>query len=91
MKAIETRYLGPTNTRGSRIKASDEDGNSVTMSYDDANSSEENHAAVCKALCEKMGWPGVMLGGHTKAGMVWVFERGAPRCNGEPKIFADGK
>jgi hypothetical protein len=28
MKAIKTKFKGPTNTRGSRIVASDEDGNS---------------------------------------------------------------
>ena len=36
MKAIITKYIGPTDTRGSRIKASDEDGNSITIGYDHA-------------------------------------------------------
>ena len=35
MQAIETRYLGPTNTRGSRIKATAAAG-SITIHYDDA-------------------------------------------------------
>lgn len=32
MKAITTTFHGPTNTRGSRIVASDQDGNRVTVS-----------------------------------------------------------
>lgn len=33
MKAIQTRYLGCTNTKGSRIKAWAEGGHSVTIGY----------------------------------------------------------
>jgi hypothetical protein len=73
MKTITTRYLGPTNYRGSRIKASDQDGNKVIMTYRDEFNSEENHKTVAKALCEKMGWFGKLFGGYTKNGMVWVF------------------
>ena len=32
-KAIITRYLGPTNTKGARIVASDGDGNRITVPY----------------------------------------------------------
>ena len=30
MKAIETRYIGPTDYKGARIKADDGDGNTTT-------------------------------------------------------------
>lgn len=53
MQAIITKYLNPTNTRGSRYKASCE-AMSVTVSADDALSLECNHVAACEALCKKM-------------------------------------
>jgi hypothetical protein len=74
MKAITTRYNGPTNTRGSRITATDEDGNRVSVSYNDALNSEPNHAAAARKLCQKMDWRGNLTGGHTKHGMVWVWD-----------------
>ncbi len=76
-KAIETRYLGPTNHRGSRILATDMDHNRIYFSecggYDDM-SIEERHQAAAYALCKKMGWKGVLKGGGTKKGYVWVFD-----------------
>lgn len=43
--AVETKYLGPTNTRGSRIKATalSGRGKSVIVPYDHALSTTENH------------------------------------------------
>lgn len=61
MKAIITKYHGPTNTRGSRISASDQDGNRISMSYESDLSSENMHDKVAKALCVKMGWTGHSL------------------------------
>jgi len=55
MQAIITKYLGPTNVRGSRIKATCAAG-SLTVSYDDALGSDGNHRAVAEALCVKLGW-----------------------------------
>ncbi len=56
MKAIQTKYLPPTNSRGARLKADDGDGNSVTIPRDHALSHEEAHKAAAKALCDKMMW-----------------------------------
>lgn len=73
MKAIFTKYHGPTNTRGSRISASDEDGNRITISYPHELSGEDVHRKAAQALCDKMGWTGEMVaGGHSK-GYVFVF------------------
>jgi len=74
MKAIETRYLGPTSVKCSRIKATDDDHNSVTISVNYAQSSEENQQRACRILCEKMGWTGTLIGGHTAKGMAWVWQ-----------------
>lgn len=81
MKAITTRYFGPTNFKGSRIKATTEGGNSVTLHYDDALNSDQNHAKAAKALCDKLGWRAEMIGGHLENGMAWVFEAHSPRIN----------
>jgi len=74
MKAIVTKYAGPTNVRGSRIIASDDDGNRVIVSYDSALGSSDNHKQAAARLCEKMNWKGTMYGGHLKHGMVFTWE-----------------
>jgi hypothetical protein len=63
MKAILTKYKGPTNTKGSRIIASDEDGNRISISYPYELSGEAVHHKAAKALCDKMGWTGHLIGG----------------------------
>ena len=75
MKAIKTKYKGPTNTRGSRIIASDEDGNCVTISYPYELSGEAVHRKAAEALCAKMQWTGAenLIGGSLKNGYVFVF------------------
>ena len=79
MKAIKTKYKGPTNTRGSRIIASDEDGNRVTISYPYELSGQDVHHKAAAALCEKMGWGdgSDLIGGSLKNGYVFVFD---PHC-----------
>ena len=86
MKAIWTKYLGPTNFRGSRVKAVAENANGfgaeigATVEYDDALSVEANHDSAALALCEKMGWPGDLMRGGRPDGMgnVYTF---AAECN----------
>jgi hypothetical protein len=53
-QAIVTRYLGPTNTRGARIKATASAG-SVSVAYGYGNE-EAEHMAACLALVAKLGW-----------------------------------
>ncbi len=73
MKAIVTKYHGPTNFKGSRISASDEDGNRITVSYPYELSGEAVHRKAAQALCDKMGWTGELVGGSLKRGYVFVF------------------
>lgn len=75
MKAIQTKYHGPTERRGSRYSASDLDHNKVIISADDSLSSEENHDAAAIALCRKMGWTrhNLVRGGFAKTN-VYVFD-----------------
>ena len=73
MKAIFTKYHGPTNYKGSRISASDEDHNRVTISYPYELSGEAVHRKAAEALCTKMGWGGELIAGGMKNGYVFVF------------------
>lgn len=74
MKAISTKYIGPTNSRGSRIKAFDSDNNQVTISYPYELSGEDVYRKAAEALRDKMGWTGELIGGGTKDGYVFVFK-----------------
>jgi hypothetical protein len=77
-QAIETKYLGATNTKGGRIKATAWYG-SVTVPYDHALNSDGNHKAAALALRHKMGWQGKFAqGGNVKGdGYHFVNVEGA--------------
>lgn len=80
LTAIETRYLGPTNMRGSRIVATTGDRVRLIVPYDyNADRPCDAHAKAALALCNKMGWDGDLIGGHTRSGMCWVFANKAVR------------
>ena len=72
MKTIETKYLGPTTHKGSRIRATDGD-NSIIVSYDGMLEHEDAHWKAAEALCHKLKWSGCMVQGETKNGYVFVF------------------
>lgn len=74
MKAIMTKYKGPTNHHGSRIIASDEDGNRVIVPYNHALNSDQMHRAAADALCAKMGWTGELIQGGIRNGYVFVWK-----------------
>jgi hypothetical protein len=69
MQAITTKYFGPGNVRGSRIKASCERG-SLTVGWNHALNSTENHIAAAKALLAKFAgedtkaYPGTTAESH---------------------------
>ena len=54
-QAITTKFLGPTDYRGSRIKATAQAG-SVTVPYDHALGIDENHTEAALALARKYDW-----------------------------------
>lgn len=75
MKAIKVSFLGATNTKPSRLKASDLDGNSVTVPWDTQEPESQNlrYRRAAKALCQKMQWSGTWIGGHLgPSDMVFV-------------------
>jgi len=56
MKAIQTKYLPATNTKGARIKAWASGGNRVTIPYQHELSGADVHRAAARVLCDNMGW-----------------------------------
>jgi len=74
-QAITTKYIGPTNTRGSRIKASAAAG-SITISYDDSLNTEHAHTKAAMALVNKFGWPGTYYIGGMPNDKGYVFVSG---------------
>jgi hypothetical protein len=73
MKAIRTRYYGPTNTKGSRYMATDGDGNSVSVSTEYALNSDENHKLAAYRLMQKMKWPNELNGGGYQNNQFWTM------------------
>lgn len=72
MQAIITKHIGPTNTRGDRIKATASSG-SVTVPYGRATNTEGAHRAAALALCTKFGWDFDHVPGDLPDGsLVWV-------------------
>lgn len=54
-QCIRTRYLGPTNHRGARIKAS-ADADSLIVDWDYALDPGPNHRLAAKMLIGKLEW-----------------------------------
>jgi hypothetical protein len=90
-QAIVTKYHGPGNVRGSRVKATASAG-AITLGWDDALGDDANHAAAALALCETFGWEGdYFSGGLPDGSRVWV-EVDRPRCQpGRDAIFVRAK
>ncbi len=55
MQAIVTKWLGPTNTKGSRIKVKCQAGTMI-VPWDSGLGVEENHKAAAAILIAKLGW-----------------------------------
>lgn len=79
MKAIKTTYHGATNTRASRIIATDEDGNSITIPYNAAINAEEAHVQAAASFINHMGWGSrKFVTGALKNSYVHVFTSRQP-------------
>lgn len=77
MQAIVTKYIGPTNFRPGRIKATAAAG-SVTVEWDHALNIDNNHARAAEALARKFDWTG-----------CWFIGGGMPGGNGNVYVNAD--
>lgn len=67
MQAIQTKYIGPTNTKGSRIKAECQ-AKSIIVEWDYSLDIDENHTIAAKKLCELLEWDCSMCSGQLKDG-----------------------
>jgi hypothetical protein len=82
VQAITTKFLGPTNFRGSRVKAKCQAG-SITVSWNDALGVDDNHDTAAQALAEKLDWTGEHYGKLVGGGLpdgtgnCYVFVKGA--------------
>ena len=77
MQYITTKYYGPTNFKGSRIKAQASGGVSCWIGYNDSENSQENHERAVLKLCRGLDWYGTFIEATGKDGSrVWVYEDG---------------
>jgi len=83
MQAIMTKYFGPTNTKGSRIKAISEGGESITVPYDYALDAKGNHKEAARALLNRLGWHNEMTGGAIAGGYAFVIKNRSLIIKGE--------
>lgn len=80
-QAIVTKYYGPTNRNGSRIKATAVSG-SVWTQYRQELTIEENHFHAAMRLAHKFNWYGPRFDGNWVAG-------GMPDCSGNVYTYDD--
>lgn len=76
-QAIRTKYVGPTDTRGSRIRVTC-DCKSKFYAWDDALNGAENHYRAAMRLFKELGWDapnkkekGTLVGGSI--GNIYYF------------------
>jgi hypothetical protein len=83
MRAIRTKYLGPTNNRGSRVKVIDEGYSdrprTIAVPWDYALNPDENHAAAARVALRRWDWSGRWVGGGLRDGMCFA-------CDPDPKV-----
>lgn len=75
MQAISTKFYGPTNYRGSRIRAK-ADAGTVWVDWKYELGVEENHDRAAWAFARKFGWDEKdypVYRGSTQEGYVYVF------------------
>ena len=73
MKAIQVKYLGPTNNRGSRWKAWVHGGANVTLRHDYTMNSEENARCAAHILAAKLAWCSPITGSGALPNGDYVF------------------
>lgn len=81
MQVIYTKYLGPTNYRGSRVKAyTCTKRVSVILPWNYSFASEAMHAAAAQALLAKLGWAGDWYQGDSGPDGGYVFVNVRRQC-----------
>lgn len=77
---ITTKYLGPTNHKQSRVKATCDECPSVTIPLNFSRNIADTHVAAaqkCKTSAERTTGPlGTMVGAWTDTGMIFIPSNG---------------
>jgi hypothetical protein len=77
-QVIITKFLGPTNSRGSRIKVTSYSG-SIIVNWDHAFGVAENHVLAADKLIKMRGWGGRnFVGGLLPNDTGYAFVAEAP-------------
>lgn len=75
--SIVTTFIGPTNTKGARIRAKAHEMRPITVNYTYDGTESYQHARAALALRDALDWAhlGEMVGAHLNgSSMVWVFK-----------------
>lgn len=75
MRTITTKYFGPTNSKGSRIKATSNSGESLTIPYY-SELGFNSHSEAALRLARKLGWQGSIIEGESSKGCVYILSSG---------------
>lgn len=76
--ALQTRYIGPTNYRGSRVAVETmdtrSDGKKIRryFEWNPAHNSEQNHRNAALAVAKELNWGGKWVAGGSVDGYVFV-------------------
>jgi len=73
MRVISVKYVSPTNTRPTRFKASDNNGNTATISFRYELNMDGRYQAAADALREKMGWKSPIIASGEQFAGYYVF------------------
>jgi hypothetical protein len=76
MKAIWTKYIPATDTKGARVRAEAEGVRPLTLSY---WADDNAHVAAALALARREGWTGTLI------------EGGRPDGKGDVFVFSDAR
>lgn len=73
-QAIETKFLSPANSHGSRVKAKAFAVGSIKADWADNLSADQNFAVAARELAKKYGWHGYWIAGGKadRTGNVYV-------------------
>lgn len=84
MYAIRVKFQPATDYRGAKLVATTADRKRVAIGYPHHLPESEKYPAAARALCEKWGWTGRLVGANLSDGeMVFVFD---PAARGALKL-----
>lgn len=85
-QTITVKYLGPTDTKGSRYKATSTSGISITIQKPYEHNAEHGATLAALQLAKKLNWSGTLVGGCNADTYVFVFMPSHRDETREPEI-----